>query len=48
MSRMVCYFGKHCVTCIYDDGTIKDCEDCNYNPFPNRKVPADRVLRNDD
>jgi hypothetical protein len=49
MSRMVCYFDKkYCVTCIYDDGAIINCEDCTYNPFPNRKVPSDRRIRHDD
>jgi len=48
MARMICYFDSHCyATCMYDDGVIIHCEDCEYNPFPNRKVPADRRIRDD-
>jgi hypothetical protein len=48
MSSMVCFIdGQGAASCIQDD-SIMDCEDCPFNPFPNRKVPMDRVLRHDD
>lgn len=48
MSSMVCFIDERgAVSCIQVDDSIIDCEDCPLNPFPNRKVPMDRVLRNE-
>ena len=46
MSRLVCFFDdeRQTAPCISKQKVVV-CEECEYNPFPDRVVPADRVLR---
>jgi hypothetical protein len=47
MSRTICFFDEELATqaiCL-NEGKGVYCKDCNMNPFPNRIVPEDRVLR---
>jgi len=49
MARMVCFIDEQgAALCIQIKDSIIDCEDCPLNPFPNRKVPHDRVLRKEE
>lgn len=47
MSRYVCFFDDEdgqTALCLNESKGVY-CKDCNMNPFPNRIVPDDRVLR---
>ena len=47
MSRTVCFIdetGGMYGTCLRQ-GVDVDCERCDYNPFPKRIVPVDRILK---
>jgi hypothetical protein len=45
MSRLVCFFDEdgQTATCISKQKVIL-CDTCEFNPFPDRIVPADRCL----
>lgn len=52
MARLVCFFDDEsaqtatCLAeCLNPDQHVFDCESCEYNPFPGKIVPEDRVLR---
>jgi hypothetical protein len=47
MSRIVCFIdeiGGQYGTCLRQEPGV-DCERCDYNPFPKRIVPVDRILK---
>lgn len=47
MSRTVCFFSEDdgkTALCLNEEKGVY-CKDCEMNPFPNRIVPSDRVLR---
>lgn len=46
--KTVCYISEtgHKALCIQKDELIS-CDACDFNPFPNKVIPEDRVLRGD-
>jgi hypothetical protein len=47
MSRYVCFIAEEdgqVATCIVEDDNV-NCSECVFNPFRDRHVPEDRVLR---